>query len=58
MGDTPDKPEDEKPKGPKKITVTVLRAIDQYHHRGATLAVPNDAYHKSLIKQGNLRVED
>lgn len=39
------------------IRVTVLRAIDGYHHRGAELTVPDDDYHRGLVKQGNLRLE-
>lgn len=48
-----------KPKAvPKEITVLVLRAVDGYHHRGATLTVPNDEYHRGLVKQGNLKAVD
>ena len=48
-----------KPKAvPKEITIRVLRAVDAYHHRGATLTVPNDEYHRGLVKQGNVRVVD
>lgn len=43
-------------KEPKRLTVRVLRAVDAYHHRGATLDVPNDEYHRGLVAQGNLRV--
>lgn len=40
---------------PKTIEVVVLRAVDGYHHRNAQLTVPNDEYHRGLLKQGNLR---
>jgi len=53
-----DKPADDKPKERKTIRVTVLRAIDAYHIRGIELTVPNDAYHRGLVKQGNLRLEE
>lgn len=45
-----------KKKEPKTLTILVLRAVDAYHHRGATLTVPNDEYHQGLVKQGNVRV--
>lgn len=39
----------------RTLTVLVLRAVDGYHHRGRTLTVPNDEYHRGLLAQGNLR---
>lgn len=44
-----------KAKEPKHLTVRVLRAVDAYHHRGSTLKVPNDEYHRGLVAQGNLK---
>lgn len=40
---------------PKTIKVLVLRAVSPYHHRGTTLTVPNDEFHRGLLKQGNLK---
>ncbi len=40
---------------PKTLNVLVLRAVHPYHHRGVTLAVPNDEFHRGLLKQGNLK---
>lgn len=49
------KGEDEtKPKAPKHVTVKIVRAVDGYHHRNAVIQVPNDAYHKGLIRSGHL----
>ena len=47
----------DKPKEKKTVEVTVLRAVDRYKYRGRRITVPNDSYHKGLIKQGNLRLE-
>lgn len=47
------KPEKKKAE-PKTLTVRVLRAVDGYHHR-TVLTVPNDEYHRGLLKQGNLK---
>lgn len=44
-----------KAKGSKVLRVQVLRAIDGYHHRGSTIEVPDDEYHRGLLKQGNLK---
>lgn len=37
------------------ITVTVNTAVDRYHKRGLAMDVPNDEYHKGLIKAGYLQ---
>ncbi len=42
----------------KSLTVRVLRAVDRYHHRNTVLTVPNDEYHRGLVAQGNLRLEE
>lgn len=60
MGEGEDnKKEDEgkKKSAPRTLHVTVLRAVDKYHHRGAKITVPNDDYHRGLIKLGLLREE-
>lgn len=44
-------------KEPKRIKVRVLRAVDAYHHK-LVLDVPNDEYHRALLKQGNLKAVD
>lgn len=46
---------EKKPIEKKNLIVIVLRAVDAYHYRNATLVVPNDEYHQNLIKQGNLK---
>lgn len=45
-----------KPKKDETVTVQIVRAVDAYHHRGAVIDVPNDPYHKTLIKTGLLKV--
>ena len=39
---------------PKTMQVRVVHAVDKYHTRGANITVPNDTYHKGLVKSGYL----
>lgn len=43
---------------PSTLRVRVLRAVAPYHHRNATLTVPDDEFHRGLLKQGNLKAVD
>jgi hypothetical protein len=51
---------DEKPKAekPKRITVQIIRAVDNYHHRNRIINVPDDAYHRGLLTRGLLKKVD
>lgn len=49
--------EDTKPKEPKTFRARVVRAVDRYHHRNQLLTVPNDDYHRGLVRAGHLRKE-
>lgn len=50
----PKKEEPKKPEPPKTVVVRVVRAVDGYHSRNSVITVPNDPYHKGLIRLGNL----
>lgn len=47
--------EETKAEKPKRLTVQIIRAVDNYHHRNRVINVPDDEYHRGLIKRGLLR---
>lgn len=56
MSDDENKPDETKAKTKSElVTVQIVRAVGAYHHRGAVIQVPNDKYHKALLRGGLLK---